>query len=230
MRRVARVSLTASLCVLSTLSLAQIDPPAATAPPIEANVPAPSPEPAMTEAQLRARIFYDQSRSHYAAGHYRAAARALEAAVAIDPEGANLWYNLGNVCERLGLLERAEFAYHRYLDRTRDAVEQERTRRILTRLAGAREELSALARRRGRADGLFWALTGAAVGSTGFGVAWLLSNSPEDNRAVPWGVTVGGLSLGVLATVLYFAREAPPRRSLLVDVSPDGRVSLSGSF
>ena len=230
--RVPRVcALALAVALASSLAHAQTDAgvvetpaPVAVAPVVVA------PEPVDTPAQIQARIHYDQSRAHYAAGHYRAAARELEAAVTIDPEGANLWFNLGNVCERLGDLDRARVAYQRYMDRTRDAVEQERTRRILTRLDGAQEELQSLRRRHGRADGAFWALTGAAIGSTGFGVAWLLSSTDNDTRVAPWAFTVGGVSLGVLATVLYFAREAPRGRSLLVDVSPDGRVSLSGRF
>jgi tetratricopeptide (TPR) repeat protein len=229
-RRVPRVSalaLALALPLASPRAWAQTDAGVSEAPPPAATV---APEPVDTPAQIQARIHYDQSRAHYAAGHYRAAARELEAAVTIDPEGANLWFNLGNVSERLGDLDRARVAYQRYMDRTRDAVEQERTRRILTRLDGAQEELRSMRRRHGRADGAFWALTGAAIGSTGFGVAWLLASTENDSRVAPWAFTVGGVSLGVLATVLYFAREAPRGRSLLVDVSPDGRVSLSGRF
>lgn len=233
-RRVPRVSapalaLTLALALASPFAWAQTDAGVSETPPTPP-VAVVAPEPVDTPAQIQARIHYDQSRAHYAAGHYRAAARELEAAVTIDPEGANLWFNLGNVCERLGDLDRARVAYQRYMDRTRDAVEQERTRRILTRLDGAQEELQSLRRRHGRADGAFWALTGAAIGSTGFGVAWLLSSTDNDSRVAPWAFTVGGVSLGVLATVLYFAREAPRGRSLLVDVSPDGRVSVSGRF
>jgi tetratricopeptide (TPR) repeat protein len=231
-RRVPRVSalaLALTLSLASPLAFAQTDAGVSETPPPPPAVVV-APEPVDTPAQIQARIHYDQSRAHYAAGHYRAAARELEAAVTIDPEGANLWFNLGNVCERLGDLDRARVAYQRYMDRTRDAVEQERTRRILTRLDGAQEELQSLRRRHGRADGAFWALTGAAIGSTGFGVAWLLSSTDNDSRVAPWAFTVGGVSLGVLATVLYFAREAPRGRSLLVDVSLDGRVSLSGRF
>ncbi len=231
-RRVPRVCALALALVLplaSSFAHAQTDAGVSETPPTPPPVVV-APEPVDTPAQIQARIHYDQSRSHYAAGHYRAAVRELEAAVTIDPEGANLWFNLGNVCERLGDLDRARVAYQRYMDRTPDAVEQERTRRILTRLDGAQEELQSLRRRHGRADGAFWALTGAAIGSTGFGVAWLLSSTDNDSRVAPWAFTVGGVSLGVLATVLYFAREAPRGRSLLVDVSPDGRVSLSGRF
>lgn len=231
-RRVPRVSalaLALTLSLASPLAFAQTDAGVSETPPPPPAVVV-APEPVDTPAQIQARIHYDQSRAHYAAGHYRDAARELEAAVTIDPEGANLWFNLGNVCERLGDLDRARVAYQRYMDRTRDAVEQERTRRILTRLDGAQEELQSLRRRHGRADGAFWALTGAAIGSTGFGVAWLLSSTDNDSRVAPWAFTVGGVSLGVLATVLYFAREAPRGRSLLVDVSLDGRVSLSGRF
>lgn len=189
--------------------------------------PTPAPE---SPAQIQARIHYDQSRTHYAAGHYRAAVRELEAAVRIDPQGANLWYNLGAVSERLGDIDRARVAYGRYLDRTSDPVERERTRRILTRLDGARIELAAMSRQHGLADGYFWAATGLALGATGFGVAWLASTPSNESTVAPWAVTAGGLSLGLLATVLYFAREAPRGRSLLVSASPTGQVALLGSF
>lgn len=215
----------------ATLSLPAQD--AAVPPPAEARErevgSAPTENGAPTPTQLQARIHYDQSRTHYAAGHYRAAVRELEAAVTIDPEGANLWYNLGAVSERLGDLDRARVAYERYLDRTHDAVERERTRRILTRLDGARVELAAMSTRHGRADGIFWATTGAAIGATGFGLAWLLSTPSNERTVGPWALTASGLSLGILATVLYFAREAPRSPSMLVGVSPAG-VDLVGRF
>ena len=219
----------ASALVVETAAAVNLTP-APRAPETRDREDAPPESAEPSAAQLQARIHYDQSRAHYAAGHYRAAVRELEAAVTIDPSGANLWYNLGNVSERLGDLDRARVAYRRYLDHTRDPVELERTRRILTRLDGAHDELSAMTRRHGLADGLFWGVTGAAIGATGFGVAWLFSGRGNESTVAPWGFTAGGLSLGILATVLYFAREAPRGPSLLVDVSPAGRVGVTGRF
>lgn len=251
MYRASSLVTVAALVLSPTVSSAQADASVVTVqasatltlPPLDASVPAhpgesrerevgaaPAETPAPSPSQLQARIHYDQSRAHYAAGHYRAAVRELEAAVRVDPEGANLWYNLGAVSERLGDLDRARVAYERYLERTRDAVEQERTRRILTRLDGARVELAAMSRRHGRADGIFWTTTGAAIGATGFGLAWLLSTPSNEPTVAPWALTAGGLSLGVLATVLYFAREAPRGPSLLVGVSPAGWVDVVGRF
>lgn len=166
--------------------------------------------PAAPHGEAPALAQYELGRSHYAAGRYRAAAQALERAWQLDPRGTNLLFNLGTVYERMGDLARAQRAYQTYLARTDDAAEQDRTRRILTRLGGARLELAEGRRRRGLADGWFFATTGAALASTALGVTWLATqDNPGRIEPAPLAFTVGGVGLGVLATVLYFVRYAP---------------------
>jgi tetratricopeptide (TPR) repeat protein len=168
----------------------------------------------LTAQQAQALVHYERGRRHYAAGRYRLAVRELERAFLLDPEGTNLQYNLGMVYERLGAVEPAARAYRRYLTGIEDPEERMRTQRILSRLRGARAELDAVSLRRGRADGLFWATTGAALASVGFGLTWVAVNHPEDADA-GLGFAIGGLCLGALAAVLYFARDAPTRAHAL---------------
>jgi len=178
----------------------------------EAQTATPSP-PAQTSAADAAMEQYERGRAHYASGRYRAAVHSLEAAWRLDPSGSNLLFNLGTVYERMGDLDRARGAYLEYLARAPDATERERTQRILTRLQGARLELAEGRRRRGRADGWFFATTGLALASTAVGVTWLVSQQEFRPDPAPMALTLGGAGLGILATVLYFARYAPAPRS-----------------
>ncbi len=168
-----------------------------------------APTPAPPTAAAQALEQYERGRGHYASGRYRAAVRSLEAAWRLDPSGSNLLFNLGTVYERMGDLERARQSYLAYLARAPDEAERERTQRILTRLQGARAELALGRRRRGLADGWFFAATGAALASTAVGVTWFASQPELRADPAPMAFTVGGVSLGLLATVLYFARFAP---------------------
>ncbi|MBL8603915.1 MAG: tetratricopeptide repeat protein [Myxococcales bacterium] len=156
---------------------------------------------------------YERGRAFYASGRYRLAAAELERAVRLDPTGTNLLFNLGTIYERMGEIGRAHAAFTTYLTLTHDDAEADRTRRILTRLDGAAVELRALHRRRGRADAAFFLSTGAALLSTALGVAWLATDDRATPDPVPVGLTVGGVSLGIFAAVLYFAREAPAPRA-----------------
>lgn len=189
--------------------------------------------PALTPAQRQALGHYERGRGHYAAGRYRFAAAELEAAFSIDPQGTNLLYNLGTVYERLGDIPRAIMAYQRYLDAQTDPTERARIVRVLTRLGGARNEFYALRRERGRADGLFFLTTGAAIASAGVGFAWLLTDPQGDSIRPVIGFTVGGAALGALAAILYFSRDAPPRSILYPSVIASRQelaLGLAGSF
>lgn len=159
---------------------------------------------------------YERGRTLYAAGRYRQAVTELETALALDPSGTNLLLNLGTVHERLGNLDAALVAYGRHLAATADPEERARTQRIITRLQGARLELAELSPRRGRADGLFWASAGASITLLTLGTTMLLATDRADDRTAPLAFTVAGGGLGVLAAVLYFARESQPRQTLFV--------------
>lgn len=208
----------------SSRALAQVQPPE---PPSSPSVIAPG------SPRARALEHYERGRASYAVGRYRAAALELERAYELDPSGTNLLFNLGAVLERLGQIDRAIDAYERYHRRVRDPEERRRTERIVTRLRGARVELADISRRHGNADGVFWGVAGAALASTSVGTLWLATAREGASRAVPITFTVAGASLFVLAGVLYFAREAPPRRTLYVSAPLHGAgvtAGLAGTF
>jgi tetratricopeptide (TPR) repeat protein len=233
------------VAVLSAASgaFAQVQPPEPPTPPsviapviAPATVPAPADTPAAPapgSTRARALEHYERGRASYAVGRYRAAALELERAYELDPSGTNLLFNLGAVLERLGQIDRAIDAYERYRRRVRDPEERRRTARIVTRLRGARVELADISRRHGNADGVFWGVAGAALASTSVGTLWFATAREGASRAIPITFTVAGASLFVLAGVLYFAREAPPRRTLYVSAPFDGAgiaAGLVGTF
>ena len=71
----------------------------------------------------------------YQQGEYRAAIARLEAAVALDPDGKELVYNLAVIHEKLGEIELAERFYRRYLEMETAAKEREEVEAVLQRLA-----------------------------------------------------------------------------------------------
>lgn len=164
-------------------------------------------------------IHYERGRTLYAEGRYRQAVFELETAHSLDPSGTNLLLNLGTVHERMGHIDAALLAYERHMAAATSAEERARTQRIITRLRGARVELAEMSRRHGRADGVFWASTGGAIACLGLGTAMFLTADAGTDPTAPVAFTVAGGSLAILATVLYFAREAPPRQTLFVGAS-----------
>ncbi len=192
-----------------------------------------TPRPNATNREL-AVVHYERGRSLYAAGRYREAVFELETAYSLDRTGTNLLLNLGMVHERLGHIDAAILAYSRHLASATDEAERGRTQRILTRLRGARAELADISRRHGHADGVFWVAAGGAVASTAIGAAMFATQRAGSNdTAAPVIFTATGASLGVLALVLYFAREAPERHSLFVSAGPTqggGALGVAGSF
>jgi tetratricopeptide (TPR) repeat protein len=80
----------------------------------------------------------------YKLGRYREAIARLEAAVKLDPDAPDLWYNLGVVHEKLGDADEAIVAYERYLKLLgpdADVEELKRIRGFIQRLRGARTDL-----------------------------------------------------------------------------------------
>ena len=177
-------------------------------------------------------IHYERGRALYAEGRYRQAVFELETAHSLDPAGTNLLLNLGTVHERLGNIDAALLSYERHLAASTDPADRARTQRVITRLRGARVELAEMSRRRGRADGVFWVSTGASITCLALGTTMFLT-ADGDPGAAPVAFTVGGGALALLSTVLYFAREAPPRQTLFVGASfAPGAATLgvAGSF
>ena len=100
----------------------------------------------MTPAKKEAEQHYKRARELYQLGRYREAIAQLEAALKLDPQGAELLYNLGLVHEKLGDVEEAVDAYRRYLRVLGDDADPEEKKKIvgiIKRLEGAKEELAA---------------------------------------------------------------------------------------
>lgn len=90
----------------------------------------------------RATALHDEAQRRYQHGEYRAAIAKLEAAVALDPEGKELIYNLAMIHERLGEIDEAERYYRRYLDMEALPKAREEVHAVLKRLTGAKRELA----------------------------------------------------------------------------------------
>ncbi|GAC1351062.1 MAG: hypothetical protein NVS3B20_02330 [Polyangiales bacterium] len=104
----------------------------------------PAAEVVKSPAQLKAETHYKRARELYQLGRYREAIAQLEAALRLDPQGAELLYNLGLIHEKLGDVDEAIDAYRRYL-RTlgpdADQEEKSKVEGIVRRLDGAKSEL-----------------------------------------------------------------------------------------
>ncbi|WP_438037088.1 tetratricopeptide repeat protein [Sorangium sp. So ce204] len=117
-------------------------------PPQGGGPSAPAPPPlSRDEEEKRLRIerataLHDEAQRRYQHGEYRAAIAKLEAAVALDPEGKELIYNLAMIHERLGEIDEAERYYRRYLDMEALPKAREEVRAVLKRLKGAKRELA----------------------------------------------------------------------------------------
>lgn len=128
--------------------------------------------PKKTPAQQSAERHYKRARELYQLGRYREAIAQLEAALRLDPKGAELLYNLGLVHEKLGDADEAIDAYKRYLDvlgPDADPEEVAKIKGIIRRLEGAKSELKA--REAKRMEHRFTALSGGLL--VGAGVSLL---------------------------------------------------------
>ncbi len=135
---------------------------------------------------VRALDLHDEAQALYAQGRYRDAIGRLDEAVMSDPNGGQLYFNLGKIHELLGDLEPALRNYRRALDLETNVSERERLQAMVKRLQGAqsahdRESASALPpqglalapvpRLAHRLRPWFWASSGAAVGFGALGGA-----------------------------------------------------------
>jgi len=91
------------------------------------------------KAQAQAR--FTKAKALYKQGKYRAAVDELEAARKLDPEGADLVYNLGVVHEKMAEIDKAIEYYKLFVTMTADADEIARVQGIIKRLEGAKTEV-----------------------------------------------------------------------------------------
>jgi tetratricopeptide (TPR) repeat protein len=92
--------------------------------------------------QAAAHEHFEQALALYRAGKYHRAAEELQAALASDPAGKDLVYNLALVQEKLGDFAGAIVSLQRFQGMETDSVELDRASQTIARLQGARAELS----------------------------------------------------------------------------------------
>src|SRR6185369_13944542 len=95
------------------------------------------------ERQTRALELHNEAKALYERGVYRRAISKLEAALALDPDGKELIYNLALIHEKLAEADIAETYYVRYIDMETDPKARERAEAIVKRLQGAKKKLKA---------------------------------------------------------------------------------------
>jgi tetratricopeptide (TPR) repeat protein len=155
-----------------------------------ADVPplAAAPEAKPTPNQMKAAAHYKRARELYQLGRYREAIAQLEAALKLDPSGAELLYNLGLIHEKLGDADEAIDAYKRYLQvlgADADPEEVAKIKGIIKRLEGAKAELRA--REAKKTEHRFTPLSAGLLVGAGvalFATAWVgVSALKHDNQA-----------------------------------------------
>jgi tetratricopeptide (TPR) repeat protein len=170
-------------------------------------------EPEKTPAQIEAEKHYKRAKELYSLGRYREAIAQLEAALKLDPKGAELLYNLGLVHEKLGDADEAIDAYQRYLKVLGDDVDPEedkKIRGIIKRLEGAKAELAAKEAK--KTEHRFTSVsTGLAVGSAvavGFTLFFGVNALNHDKKARDFMVGSDGTAADRDALIDKSKREA----------------------
>lgn len=176
----------------------------------------------------RASLHFTEAVEAYRQGNYPRAITELERALALDPDGKDLIYNLGLVHERLGELDRALSYYQRLLALEEDELERARLVTLIERVQGAHAlqqkpapgappeapPAAAPARERGRLDGWVWGTGGVAAVALTLGVvfglrAWALHpggsphTGPGQSSAEVHEDARSAHSLAVLADVSF---------------------------
>lgn len=93
------------------------------------------------EAAAQAKQHFDTAKKAYKSGAYREAIGELNQAIELDPNGKDLFYNLGLVHEKLGEIDEAIRAFKRYSELETNVDDLEKAIQTVRRLEGARDEL-----------------------------------------------------------------------------------------
>ena len=199
--------------------------------------------------QTAAHEHFERALTWYRAGKYRLAVGELDAALAGDPGGKDLVFNLALVQEKLGDLDGAIHSLERFQSMEKDPTELERAAQTVERLRGARAELSSSAAHaalapspmpcplplvRGKFDG--WVIAGGGLAVAAFlagaalGVHSLSVDDPRTGRHSALMADFAfatSLLAGAGTAALYFGRfaEPAPQHTLLPGALP--RVSAA---
>lgn len=94
--------------------------------------------PRASESSVReARHHFERALAEYRAGNYRRAIAELDQALAEDPTGKDLVFNLALVHEKLGELDRAIAYLERFVQMETDPTERARAEQAIVRMRGA---------------------------------------------------------------------------------------------
>lgn len=199
-------------------SSAEATPPTPSAQPEAQSKEAKEAKEAKAERQRRALAFHDEAKALYDRGMYRRAIAKLEAALALDPEGKELVYNLAVIHEKLGELDRAEAYFQRYREMETDPKAREQIDATLRRIQGAKKSLGdgAGASPVGSGSGAQAPSSNDAASGThaGQGLAPLATGDaaappPLPGRAPSAPVwIIGGVAVGALAVGIGFGVSA----------------------
>jgi tetratricopeptide (TPR) repeat protein len=212
------VGIAATVALLLVAGRAHADGAPVPAPPIV------SPEQEAREKQAMA--LHDEARELHAHGRYRAAIAKLEAALALDPQGKELVYNLALIHERLGEIDPAVRYYRRYLETETDPREREKIEGVLRRLEGAKEDLVVAPGAAPSAG----ATTGAGAPTRSFG-PWVIVTGAVGATGLLTGVVLGISALarspgagaitgpGVTADDLLADAKAAHRQAVGADIA-----------
>jgi tetratricopeptide (TPR) repeat protein len=94
-------------------------------------------------AEAGARQHFERALEQYRSGQYARALASLKAAIQLDPNGKDLFFNLAMVHEKLGQLPEAIAAWQRFEELEPDTAERERAELAIARMRGALAELAA---------------------------------------------------------------------------------------
>jgi tetratricopeptide (TPR) repeat protein len=175
--------------------------------------------------QAAAHEHFERALTLYRAGKYHNAVEELEAALASDPSGKDLVYNLALVQEKLGDFDGAIKSLQRFQGMEKDPAEVERAGQTIERLAGARAELVAAGPRsnaapapcpshrvRGRVDG--WVL-----GTGGLAVVSLLVGTVFGVRAITLDPRGESTSQDVSFATLHDRADRAHTAAIIADIA-----------
>ncbi len=213
--------------------------------------------PERTSAE-QARPHFEQALSFYRAGKYQLAVSELHAALALDPGGKDLVFNLALVQEKLGDLPGAIASLERFQTMEKDPAELERAGQTIQRLRGAQAELIASLPRlpehlvgaspcpeppaRGKLDGWVIASGGfstvALLVGTAFGVQALTLAGDGQGDDAQSAVIIADVAFGAAlvsgmgAAALYFGRykDEPPTNGAFLPLPRVSAATLTWAY
>lgn len=168
-----------------------------------------APQPAFAQASgpAAAKKHFVAAKKAYKSGAYQEAIRELKQAIELDPNGKDLFYNLGLVHEKLGEIDEAIAAFKRYNELETDTGELEKSIQTVRRLEGARDELARKkaaeeAPPKAEAPPRVIVVPGPERERSP------TSAKPPKGRLDGWVVATGGLSLAAFGVGTYYGLQA----------------------